>query len=350
MDRRLIFALAGALATAVAALAYATLLGAGPSELSGNPMPRACARARDGEAASCGRCHPQIHAQWRASGHAAAFDNPIFQAEYTPHPSPECAACHAAGQARAGHASHDGVDCGACHGAALERGAPRWRVCASCHQFHFPGPAPGGIYDPADAQQNTLSEWLASDAARAGRDCIDCHMSGATTAGHMSHRILGASDPALAADALTVSASLRRDAGQLVVSLRLGPGDVGHSVPTGDMFRRLRVEASTVAGASSVRWLGQVFAEMPASSGVGFRLRPVLDTRIPAPGAGDPVGVELRLPDGEGPVLWSVELHRLRPAVARERGLDPATTSTLLASGEVELGGSEPMPRPAPSP
>lgn len=322
----------------MAALAFVTLR-AGPPEVFVSAVPGACARARDGEAASCRRCHAQIHAEWRTSGHAAGFDDPIFQAEYTPHPSPACVACHAAGQARAGHASHDGVDCGACHQAALERDAPRWRVCASCHQFQFPGPAPGGIYDPADTQQDTVSEWLASDAARAGRDCIDCHMPRTTTEGHTSHRLLGVGDPALAADALVVTASLRRDAGELVLSLRLGPGDVGHSVPTGDMFRRLRVEAHTLAGVSRVRWLGQIFAEMPASSGGGFRLRPVFDARIPAPGAGDPVELELRLPDGEGPVVWSVELHRLPPAVARERGLELATTSTVLASGEAQLYG-----------
>lgn len=304
----------------------------------------ACARASPHPATTCQRCHAAIHDEWRGSGHASAFEDPVFRAEYDPAPSSFCADCHAAGRARYGHRAHDGVDCAACHApspgagtATPPSGSPR---CAGCHQFAFPPGELGthGVYDPADALQDTVREWQASDAAREGRDCIDCHMPWVADgdARHRSHRLVGAGDPALVRDAIVATATARSRAEGLEVTVTLAPGEVGHRVPTGDMFRRLRVAAWNEGAAPVEQWLGREFAQLPAADDRGFRLRPAFDDRVPAPGDGEPVQVRLLLPGVHTTqARWSVELHRMPPAQARARGLDPATLWTPVAAGLV---------------
>lgn len=91
-------------------------------------------------------------------------------------------------------------------------------------------------------------------------------------------------------------------------------------------------------GAPVEQWLGRQFAQMPASDDHGFRLRPVLDDRVPAPGAGEPVQVQLLLPGVRSrQARWSVELHRMPLAQARARGLDPGTLWTPVAEGTVHV-------------
>ncbi len=304
----------------------------------------ACSRAGAAEASECGRCHAEIHAEWRGSGHASAFEDPVFRAEYDPAPSSFCADCHAAGRARHGHHAHDGVDCASCHSSresererASEDGS---EVCAGCHQFDFPSGELGthGVYDPADPLQDTVREWQGSDAERAGIGCVDCHMPWIDAGGarHRSHRLVGAGDPELVREAIVASATARRLAEGLEVTVTLAPGEVGHRVPTGDMFRRLRVAAWNDGSEPVERWLGREFAQLPASDDRGFRLRPALDDRVPAPGDGEPVEVRLLLPDARArQARWSVELHRMPPEQARARGLDPRRLRTPVAEGLV---------------
>lgn len=303
-----------------------------------------CARASAGEAVGCGRCHAAIHAEWRGSGHASAFDDPVFLAEHDPAPSAFCADCHAAGRARHGHGAHDGVDCASCHSAreGVSASADGSEACASCHQFAFPPGELGthGTYDPADPLQDTVHEWRASDAARDGIGCVDCHMPWVSDgdARHRSHRLVGAGDPGLVRDAIVATASARALAEGLEVTVTLAPGEVGHRVPTGDMFRRLRVAAWNDGGEPVEQWLGREFAQLPASDDRGFRLRPAFDDRVPAPGDGEPVRVRLVLPGvRDGQAHWSVELHRMPPAQARERGLDPEALETPVAEGLVRV-------------
>lgn len=341
------------------ALAGAGLLGwlglrAQPSEVPQARVDERCTRATAGEAETCARCHAAIHAQWRASGHAAAFEGAVFRAEYDPAPSPFCADCHAAARASHGHRAHDGVDCASCHAPAQalrpdlpDGAAPKGsESCARCHQFTFSSEAFGthGVYDPADPLQDTVHEWQASAAARDGIECIDCHMPWIDEgdARHRDHRLVGAGDPTLVGDSILVEATLGPHPDGLELTLELAPGDVGHRVPTGDMFRRLRVAAWTDGTPPVEHWLGRWFAQMPASDDHDFRLRPVFDDRVPAPGAGEPVQVRLVLPGGparagahQPDVHWSVELYRMPPDQARERGLDPASLRTLVAEGAV---------------
>jgi hypothetical protein len=302
----------------------------------------ACSRSSGAVAEDCGRCHAAIHAEWRGSGHASAFEDPVFRAEYDPAPSSFCADCHAAGRAQHGHDAHDGVDCASCHSASTSASESAdtggAKACAGCHQFMFPPGELGthGLYDPADPLQDTVREWQSSDAARDGIGCIDCHMPwvGNGETRHRSHRLVGAGDPALVREAVVVTARARSIAEGLELTVTLAPGEVGHRVPTGDMFRRLRVAAWNEGTEPVEQWLGREFAQLPASDDRGFRLRPAFDDRIPAPGNGEPVRVRLVLPGAQAQqARWSVELHRMPPEHARARGLDPERLRTPVAEG-----------------
>lgn len=99
--------------------------------------------------ATCGTCHPQVLAAWRATPHARAATS------LGPKPAARCLACHGTGDAPAGRAYFAEVGCEACHGAgahyatddlmrnrplALALGlvdltvpATRAAVCARCH-------------------------------------------------------------------------------------------------------------------------------------------------------------------------------------------------------------------------
>jgi hypothetical protein len=332
-----------------ASRAVASASASAASDAAGGPVEagvgvEACSRSSADEAAVCGRCHAAIHAEWRGSLHAAAFEDSVFRAEYDPAPSSFCADCHAAGRARHGHRAHDGVDCAACHSSREDEraSASGAAACAGCHQFDFPPGELGthGLYDPADPLQDTLREWQASDAARDGIGCVDCHMpwiSGGD-ARHRSHRLLGAGDPALVREAIVATATARRLAEGLEVTVTLAPCDVGHRVPTGDMFRRLRVAAWNEGSEPVEQWLGREFAQLPASDDHGFRLRPAFDDRVPAPGDGEPVRVRLVVPGVHArQARWSVELHRMPPEQARARGLDPERLRTPVAEGVVRV-------------
>lgn len=309
-----------------------------------------CTRERAEPAARCGVCHPEIYAQWRAGPHAAAFDDPLFRAEYEPAPSPFCTDCHAHGEARFGHDPHDGVDCSGCHPPAerpmISDGVS---MCAGCHQFDFPeGSFAGrGHYDPADPLQDTVHEWMRSTAASRGQSCVDCHMP-ASGAAHepRRHRMLDTHDPTLLTRALRVQGRAHHEPEGLVVDLSVAPGQVGHRVPTGDMFRRLRVRVEVEGEPAHERWLGRIFAQAIASDDRGFRLRPVLDERVPAPGEEPAAPLRFVLPTRDATrVRWSIDLYRMPPEHAHHRGLDEAAIRVPMVTGQLEV---EPAPGPHP--
>lgn len=292
-----------------------------------------CPRRRGATAERCGSCHPQAYAGWRAGPHAAAYSSPVFQSEYGPDPSTFCSDCHAAAQAQHGHPRADGVDCSSCHppGDAPVRAEA---TCAGCHQFNFPDSPLGshGSYDPHDPLQDTVREWEVSRAAERGEDCVDCHMDPS------NHTLLGTRSSSLMRRALRVDVVATRASEGLVVEMELRPGAVGHRVPTGDMFRQLRLRVEVDDAPPRERTLGRVFAQMPADDGDGFALRTVLDRRVPAPGSGPAQRWRVVFPQSDATeVEWSVVHERMPPAQASARGVALEMIRTPMESGVEEV-------------
>lgn len=176
---------------------------------------------------ACGTCHAAIAAEWNGSFHHTSATDRTYQASLA-HEEPKdrafCTGCHAP----RGEAA--GIDCVTCHGASFE--APHARVamptaaCASCHEFAFEG--------RTELVQKTASEHAAS--AFASVPCADCHMP--VRDGHRDHRFLAGHAPETVARSVHVEAAREGEAA-VRVAIR---SDAGHAFPTGDMFRRVRLE------------------------------------------------------------------------------------------------------------
>jgi hypothetical protein len=301
-----------------------------PSQL--DPTPRACAE-----------CHAEIVADWESSLHAASWTDPVFRAEYDPAPAASCRGCHDPTTAAPGEHA---IDCATCHvraGRILATGSsPEGRAahpieidlglaeadrCGKCHQFNY---SEDGIHDPSEALQNTLEEWRVSEAGARGQTCVDCHMP------RRSHRFPGMADPQLLSAAIELEFETKRSAGGIDVTLRARGRQLGHSFPTGDVFRRAVLTVRSEQAEDRVlmqRWL----ARTADADGEDSHVRTVDDTRVPPPGSGEFVHT-LHLADPTARQLdWTLELHRLPLALARQRGLPDATTIVKVSSGVVTL-------------
>ena len=167
--------------------------------------------------ASCGTCHPAQLADWKTSLHARSMGpgvagqlvgmwrddpesarlclschaplgeqqpytdrakaNPVFDAELQ-RAGLACAVCHVRRHERFGPPRRDGSPASPAPRESLpHNGVTRVAAfrqsgfCASCHQFAKDDLALNG-----KLLENTYEEWRRSPAARAGRQCQDCHM------------------------------------------------------------------------------------------------------------------------------------------------------------------------------
>jgi hypothetical protein len=194
--------------------------------------------------AGCIGCHEEIGREWRASNHAEAFRHDTFQTAYAIEPLPFCVACHApeTSASRPSLPESDlGVACVTCHvgGAKTSRGS-RDAGCLKCHEFPYPG--------ETRLLQKTVSEHQRSGSSHV--PCTDCHMGLVLHDGgrHTDHRFLASRSSLLVRSASKVEA--RRDGDLLFVTFtRVG---VGHAFPTGDLFRRLRLVATSGSASHEV--------------------------------------------------------------------------------------------------
>jgi len=310
----------------------------------------ACGEAARGEAGpaldlspdACAGCHAEAADSWRTSMHARAWDDPVFRREYEGRPHEACRDCHAPVTSAPGRAT--GIDCAACHvrggevlagevsAAGLRahpmRAAPELRApefCGQCHQFAF---IADGVHAPDEALQNTLIEYYASSADARGLSCVSCHMPAG------SHAFPGIHDPRQLARALKVDVAARRVAGGIDVAVTLEGADIGHSFPTGDVFRRAVLRVSTPNGVSAELEMQRWLARTADEEGEASHVRTVDDTRVPPPGQGV-LRETLHLQDAEATeVVWEVVLHRLPPARAAAAGLGPEVVTRFVAGGQ----------------
>lgn len=288
--------------------------------------------------AECGACHVTIAAEHASSEHHTAFTDPTFQRALALEPFPFCRGCHAT---EADPASPPpaplaalGVSCTACHGdpraplaAHPSPSSPHGITvdptfsssvsCQRCHEFQFPDrhrrTAPAFF-------QRTHGEHIASPFG--GTACADCHMP--RREGHRTHGFRSSRDPEAIKRAVHIEARRASSGppGRVVVSLVTQ--NVGHSFPTGDLFRRVVVEAEIVGPehaslGARTEYLTRTFRDVPR--GLGVVRTEIADTRLVA---GKPREVLLDL----GPVARTHPVS-VRVVYQRVAGGGPHATATV---------------------
>ena len=222
--------------------------------------------AREASSEWCGSCHVTQWEQWRTSRHALAATNTLYAANHSQWPMKWCDECHLP-QAR----EDEGVGCAACHikdatvltsrsasdagrRAHAERREPALstvQACAACHQFNMPdvrstsrgtwAGEEGTLRFLSVPMQDTIEEWKRWGGSKS---CQGCHLP------EGSHAMTGAHDLPRLRRALEVKVE-RLDDARVQVSM-IGQR-AGHSVPTGDLFRAVRVEVFDAEGAMVAR-------------------------------------------------------------------------------------------------
>lgn len=332
---------------------------------------RAPADVGDGTSEACAACHAEIADEWRASQHATSWSDALFQAAYAVEPMQFCRNCHAPG-ARAARvpdvrSQREGVSCAICHvrdGRVLGPGRNRppaagghafeavvamrtTAFCEGCHQFNFPGDSgPGGeVFATDEPMQDTHAEWAMSASATQGEHCQDCHMpwiSSPDGRRHRSHRFPGGGDLSLLASAVRVEGTARATERETVVSVTVSPGRIGHSFPTGDLFRRaeLKVWLDGDEAHAQVVAMAREFRpelERDPHGRVVFVRRQSLDTRVAPPGVGVPTPTELRFTARAATVRWRLD-HLLMPSpMAASQGFGEPRVRTTVTEGSFEV-------------
>lgn len=321
--------------------------------------------------------------------HARSWTDPIFQNEYRATPHPSCRACHAplnpAEQERVTGAGLDGISCAVCHirdkTVLTARSAEATRTpsspaelahplralailstsefCAPCHQFRFPTLPENDdstAYAPELWLQDTYNEWTLSQAAEDGLHCPDCHMPRASRKprdNHRSHRFAGMRSQELIGQALSVEARAERDGADISLRLRLRGANIGHALPTGDMFRQLVVQAwradrpDRVAEQVLRRWFAPE-RRVTDDGAIHYVHGQRADTRVPSPGTGRDRVVELKIPGATSvgrdadavdadSVHWRIVLWAREPQSRLLRGVPVDLTHTMVENGRVSI-------------
>ncbi len=264
------------------------------------------------QASHCGNCHAEIYTEWSASGHARSATGRHFRNLYegtdargrkgigwsflADHPDGAgvCTACHAPTVPFEDPAFFDlrqvkgvsaqGVHCDYCHKIV---DAPTTNLGKTHGRFNLQllRPATGQLFfgplDDVDREEDafaavyresrycaschegtvfgvhvygTYSEWLASPARKAGKQCQTCHMAPTGKLTNLApdkggiprdpktlgnHRFFAGSQADMLRRCLKVSVDLDRSDQEVRARVTLRAEDVGHRVPTGFVDRNL---------------------------------------------------------------------------------------------------------------
>ncbi len=213
---------------------------------------------RELSSADCRSCHQTVYRDWNLSRHSVSWTNPIFQEGFLTEPQDRCIFCHAPMTAQLAALRtkstdalpHEGVNCAVCHvrdrqvftggttGDSLAHAfgneplLKKAEFCAGCHQFNFNRQVNGESILESTPVQNTYTEWLAYQKSGGTKTCQNCHMP------EGRHLFRGAHDLAFLKSSLSVK--IRRVGPEIELCLK--PKAVGHSFPTGDLFRHVSFE------------------------------------------------------------------------------------------------------------
>lgn len=373
---------------------------------------------------ACGNCHGEIHREWLSSAHAGAATNPRLLNLYDgstsasgpaagwnllrehPDGAGVCAACHAPTLEPDAAGDYDlrraknlnglaGVHCDFCHKVAgpaggdvglslgsyglqllrpehgqlffgplddVDRGEDAWspfqrdsRFCASCHEgvvFGVP------VY-------TTFSEWRESPAAKAGKQCQDCHM---TPTGRMTniapgrggierepktlanHRFFDVSLQEMLRRCLIVDVVVANSSNGVQASVTVRADNVGHRVPTGFVDRNLVlvVEAFDASNKPLSPISGPRLPAVAGRSGAGRLYAKQLrdfDGNVPAPfWRADPNVIDTRLKPGEPDVsryLFDRKTAHIRARLLYRRFWPEVAESKRWQGNETEVATSE---------
>ncbi len=299
----------------------------------------------------CEGCHQEIASEWRGSQHHTSFTDPTFQAALALEPKAFCRGCHAPEDpdaSREGGPHTLGIGCVTCHLAGevviasdqggfslashrVDRSAAfgTARACAGCHQFPFDDAE--RRVAPLDMQR-TLSEHQSSPDA--DKSCADCHMP-RTLSGHRSHAF-GSTRSDEAHRRAVVAQATRTSATSLRIAL--STEGVGHAYPTGDLFRRLSIEAQVEGADHQVlsaarRYLARHFATGQDRFGEPIR-EELTDDRL-VPGQTTVVDLALSSAAAGKPIRWSVHLERVLSVADHQAAAAVVPERVHLAGGEL---------------
>ncbi len=338
-------------------------------------MPHRAPLGRSGDAvelnSECEDCHPEVADEWRTSLHARAFTGREFSFAFRHEPSQFCRDCHApeAGPRPDLEAEAIGVGCITCHlpegesevvlaGPARSPGLgepspeepphalrrdPQFAspaACGGCHQFLFPGRRAR-----PELMQTTLQEHQRS--AQVSKTCADCHMP-RDDKGRRSHAFLASRDPEWMRSIVTITAE-RPSPEQVIITLELDRDAIGHALPTGDLYRRIAVQAISTRRrlqpfvvsrflarhwrpAGTLKGVDAIGAAMLSATdyteigddrlGMGDNPRVVVLTLDPA--------------DHERPVRWRVRYERVQTLVASDEAQSMVAGGIVLGRGMLD--------------
>lgn len=283
----------------------------------------------------CAACHAEVYGEWRNSWHSRSWTDPDVLALSNDFANTDCIDCHAprpvfetgVGQRVLPRSARraEGVDCIACHllpaGAAgtvagtidapnaeckpvATRELTQPEFCGACHDQH-----------------KTVEQWRATEYAKRGVGCIDCHMPyrGGDPNRGRDHTMHGAHDIELVKSAVVLSA--RRDAGRVIAAVENVAA--GHHFPTDERSRAADVFWRPLARAGETRgpWRWAYRFRSPYRHEVDL-----VDTLLPA-------HEKREIPIDCGEETGAVEValfFRLTPYWKNPEAPDPEAESQLL--------------------
>ena len=316
-------------------------------------------------AADCGQCHVSEYQSWNRSRHRKSWSNKLLQEGFVHETQKPCVHCHAPLQEQAAEIwrnmdwylarkntsnspmnpvsyqpeplASEGITCVTCHwreGAVLSsnsaNNAPHPvrktnhfagpELCKGCHEFHFPATVNGQLIAGTLAAQSTVTEWEQWRAQGGTKSCVDCHMPNG------SHAFPGAHDLTMLRSAIAIK--VQPTNAQVLFSL--SSRNIGHHLPTGDIFRRITLEVAPLNGDFVViHRIGRRYRFMEKS-----RKRTLQEDSSLRPGETREIKYATA-----APIRWRLRYHYTSELEASKGWIPPADLVKVLAEGTTETTG-----------
>jgi hypothetical protein len=230
---------------------------------------------------ACAECHPEIYAQWEASFHRKAWDDPeVNLPGLNLRDNPDCWPCHVPEplflsglgllpRSRSVRRS-EGVDCIGCHYTAAGMAGKAADPAAWCKPVVEKRIADMAVCEGCHNQHKTQDEWKTSKY-HPETDCNDCHMpwvEGAATKGkpakrYRAHSWPGSHDVEFIGSAVKVVARIEGE--EAIVDVT--NDRAGHNFPTDSRHHMAKIEGTLLTtGGDRVRDLFEEIFRNPYRS------------------------------------------------------------------------------------